>query len=331
MAGIIFSSKEHLSLAKAEVDAYFTSGVVVVDQGIFLTSKPVTQQEIQKFGFAKQSFIVRDSFSLDSLFEGENISEDEKTQRLIASCVTSLQKHAQDNYCLQEVFCFHPSITLFSQDFYKQIASKLPYKVNLSQPQLSFSIIVTNDLLYVLELVGENTDSAHKRRAHLQAVSKPIAIHPKIAKAMNILAQSEVIVDPCCGAGGLLIEVALQGFVARGSDIRQDMVQATKENAKHFGVVVAVTQQDFFDSKDSLPCIVTDLPYGRNSSLSLSKNSFYTRFFEHAQQLTKRLVVGLDSQISIQKNIESTLWIIDQEHEIYIHKSMTRKIYVLTQ
>ncbi|MFW5977265.1 MAG: TRM11 family SAM-dependent methyltransferase, partial [Candidatus Nanoarchaeia archaeon] len=281
MAGIIFSSKEHVGLAQAELESFFKEKLFSIAQGIFLTPTVIFEKDISLFGFAKESCNVLDSFSLAILFDGASFDA-QKKERLFRSCVKTLNAHAQDNYCVKQKKGDTQSISFLTRDLQKYVAKELSYKVNLSKPKKTFYVLQTKEMLYILELIATNEDSPRQRRAHLQAVSKPIAIHPKIAKAMNLLAQSNSIIDPFCGAGGLLIEAALQGFIAKGSDIRQDMVLATTKNANYFGVDIVVKKEDFFDIKKRLPCIVTDLPYGQNSSLSLDKNFFYKKFFKHA-------------------------------------------------
>ena len=329
MTGIISSSKEHLSLAKAELMALLETSVQEISPGIFLTPYYLDQEEINKTGFAKESFEIIDALPLEILSSKYlSSSDDEKKELIFNACTIFLEKNATDDYCIKQLLS-DSSISFLTKDLQLAVAKKLSYKVNLSNPIITFYCLQTKDMFYMLRSVATQEDRAHKRRAHLQAVSKPIAIHPKIAKAMNLLAQSKTIVDPCCGAGGLLVEAALQGFIAKGSDIRADMVLASQENAKYFDVSIDVSTQDVFRIDETLSCIVTDLPYGRNSSLSLSKDSFYLKFFEHAQKLTSTLIVGLDAKINLEELLVGTKWVLVEEHEIYIHKSMTRKVYVL--
>lgn len=60
---------------------------------------------------------------------------------------------------------------------------------------------------------------------------------PKLSQVMINLAMPEknsIIVDPFCGSGGLLMEAALMGYQATGSDISQDMIDCSKKNIDWF-------------------------------------------------------------------------------------------------
>ncbi|MBX6386789.1 MAG: RNA methyltransferase [Microbispora sp.] len=79
---------------------------------------------------------------------------------------------------------------------------------------------------------------AYKRR------SIPGTLHPPLAAAMVAMAGIEpgdTVVDPCCGAGTLLIEAARQQPGARlyGFDLSERAVTAARENAAELPVCVA--------------------------------------------------------------------------------------------
>lgn len=60
---------------------------------------------------------------------------------------------------------------------------------------------------------------------------------PKLSQIMINLAMPEkkaIIVDPFCGSGGLLMEAALMGYQATGSDISQDMIDCSIKNIQWF-------------------------------------------------------------------------------------------------
>ncbi|MEV4461022.1 methyltransferase domain-containing protein [Microbispora sp. NPDC049633] len=82
---------------------------------------------------------------------------------------------------------------------------------------------------------------AYKRR------SVPGTLHPPLAAAMVAMAgieSGDTVLDPCCGAGTLLVEAVRQrpGIRACGFDLAGRAVAAARENAA--GLPVAVTRAD---------------------------------------------------------------------------------------
>ncbi len=70
---------------------------------------------------------------------------------------------------------------------------------------------------------------------------------PKLAQIMLNLSQikkGEVVYDPFCGTGTVLIEAALLGFTAMGSDIDEKMVAATQKNLAALKLVGEVFLHD---------------------------------------------------------------------------------------
>ncbi|WP_233617596.1 TRM11 family SAM-dependent methyltransferase [Actinomadura sp. WAC 06369] len=82
----------------------------------------------------------------------------------------------------------------------------------------------------VLLRVGERP--AHRRAYKVESV--PGTLHPPVAAAMAQLADvrpGHRVVDPCCGAGTLLIEAAGQGASLEGFDLDAGALRAAARNA----------------------------------------------------------------------------------------------------
>jgi tRNA (guanine6-N2)-methyltransferase len=102
-----------------------------------------------------------------------------------------------------------------------------------------------------------------------KTVERPGSLKPSVAAAMLSLAGVQPghrLLDPCCGAGTILIEGALSGAIARGGDIDPDAVAAARLNAQAAGVSVDLQAWDAraIPLPDrSVDRIVTNLPWGR--------------------------------------------------------------------
>lgn len=111
-------------------------------------------------------------------------------------------------------------------------------------------------------------DKPLHRRTYKQE-SRVGTLHPPLAYAMALLAEpdeKQVIIDPFCGAGTIAIETALcrNSAAIFASDLNEEQVIQTRENARLAGVDINVQQAD----AGSLPYkdqfadhIITNLPW----------------------------------------------------------------------
>ena len=75
--------------------------------------------------------------------------------------------------------------------------------------------------------------------------------------------------DPFCGTGALLVEAALIGAQAHGSDIDPVMVAGSRENLRHEalpGHVRCIDARQLAGWGTAFDAIATDIPYGRSAS-----------------------------------------------------------------
>ncbi|NGO14172.1 methyltransferase domain-containing protein [Streptomyces sp. HC44] len=96
------------------------------------------------------------------------------------------------------------------------------------------------------------TDQPQHRRAYKRRTI-PGTLHPPLAAAMAAMADispGQVVVDPCCGAGTLLIEAALAqpGAHFHGFDLSPDAITAARANAVALpdtvGLPIAIDRSD---------------------------------------------------------------------------------------
>ena len=74
------------------------------------------------------------------------------------------------------------------------------------------------------------------------------------------------VLDPCCGAGTILIEAALLGAEVRGGDNDPAAIVATRANARGAGVNARVQRWDARHlplADGACPAMVANLPWGR--------------------------------------------------------------------
>ncbi|ODS35147.1 MAG: hypothetical protein A7316_04335 [Candidatus Altiarchaeales archaeon WOR_SM1_86-2] len=163
----------------------------------------------------------------------------------------------------------------------------------------------------------------------------PTSMHPKIARVLVNLARVKAgdrILDPFCGTGGILIEAGLMGIDAVGLDIDERMVSGAKKNLEFYGISgdAGVGNALEIDKKfQQMDAVVTDLPYGRSSFIpDPDLKRFCSKFIVSAYRVLKKgacLVLVLP----IEYEPDFSGFEIVERHDLYIHKTLTRRIRVL--
>lgn len=213
-------------------------------------------------------------------------------------------------------------------------------KVNLENPE-SFVRVVFNDskVFFGIRVGKINKKHFNIAKPHKRPFFHPSSLDPKIARCMVNLARvkkGEKILDPFCGAGGVLIEAGMIGIKVIGCDIDKKMVKGAIENLKYFGIKdFKVFQEDArkIKLKEKVDAIVTDPPYGISTSTKgeeLSK--LYYEFLLSAKDNLKDngiLCMASPHFVDIDKIIGKTKFKILERYEIRLHKSLTRIINVL--
>jgi tRNA (guanine10-N2)-dimethyltransferase len=211
-------------------------------------------------------------------------------------------------------------------------------KVNLNNPEIELRALITEKTAYVgIKKAEINTSYFEHRRGHLRPFLSPITLHPKIARALVNLTsvkKNEILLDPFCGTGGILLEAGLLGIQTIGSDIEQKMIDGCKKTLDFYNIKnYTLSRTDIGMIQQSLSlvdAVATDFPYGKSTT---TKGEDITRLYDRAftaiaSVLKKdgKAVVGLSdkSMISLGEKHLSLL----EVHEFRVHRSLTRYFVV---
>lgn len=181
---------------------------------------------------------------------------------------------------------------------------------------------------YCIARVVENIDRGlfQERKNQKRPFSSPVSLDPVLARVMVNLSEVNAggeIIDPFCGTGGILIETGLCGIKPFGLDLQEKMVEGACENLESYGILsYDVKQGDISDIEAvfsrKFDGVVTDLPYGQSSK---KEGEPLEMFLEKVPDLTDGKIVFMSDQSGIGN--------LEPEHEIYVHKNLTRYIYIL--
>jgi len=206
--------------------------------------------------------------------------------------------------------------------------------VDLTAPDVTVQCFSDNEYFVgiKIDVPGENFEG---RKPQHRPYFHPTSMHPKIARVLVNLARVKAgdrILDPFCGTGGILIEAGLIGVKVIGLDIDGRMVSGAKKNLGFYGIsgdVRAGNALEIYKKFQQMDAVVTDLPYGRSSFIpDPDLKRFCSKFIVSAYNALKKegyLILVLPTE----HKPDFSEFIAVERHDLYIHKTLTRRIRVL--
>ena len=221
----------------------------------------------------------------------------------------------------------------------KKRTNKFP-KVDLKNPKNLIEIIKIKNRYFVTKHLFDTDKSYLKRAGHLRPKNHPTTLDPKLARAcINLTGLNKgTILDPFCGSGGILLEAGFLNFNSIGYDLDENILFKAKENLKFYKTqnCVLINKDALKISKNDLrkiDAIVTDPPYGKGSKLFKQNiDNLYSEFLNNLNlKRNSRLVMIFPnfSNLSFLKSVKTKYKVINK-FNFYIHRSLTRFIYVLS-
>ncbi|HEY6283416.1 MAG TPA: hypothetical protein VIW22_05770 [Nitrososphaerales archaeon] len=173
------------------------------------------------------------------------------------------------------------------------------------------------------------------RRPRSRPFFHPSAIFPKLSRALVNLSrckENESFLDPFAGTGSLALEASIIGARVMAIDLSEKMTRGSLANMKHFGQDwLGVMRADSAISPiTKVDAIATDVPYGRASStrgrgtqeiIDLALTSL-----PKALKKGSMLVLMHPQIVGVKSTPEME---VEEEHNLYVHKRLTRTITVL--
>src|SRR5579884_45861 len=155
-------------------------------------------------------------------------------------------------------------------------------------------------------LIGIRLSDATMRHRQYKREHLPASLRPTVGAAMSWLARptpQDIVLDPLCGAGTILIERCLLAPVQRaiGGDIRDDAVSMARRNARSANVHAS---WHIWDARalpldaSSVTRIITNLPFGKQIGSHATNLELYTALIEEFDRVltTDGLLVTLTSE-----------------------------------
>lgn len=144
-------------------------------------------------------------------------------------------------------------------------------------------------------LVSLRLSDIGMRQRDYKDAHRPASLRPSVARAMALLsapADGDIVLDPMCGAGTLLIERALAGRYRKllGGDLDPAAVDAARENfgARHKPWELAVWDATALPLDDaSVDCVLVNPPWGRKVGSAPGNEVLYPALLAEAARVLK--------------------------------------------
>lgn len=213
------------------------------------------------------------------------------------------------------------------------------HAINLENPKRTLAIWFLPEAVAVVEVRGTRpifSARVVEERSHFS----PVSLHPSWSSALLHLARAKPgarVLDPFCGTGGIVLEAALEGYDAWGSDLDAWMVQGTLCTLADAGpdpLDGTVFEADIGQVPrlvERVDAVVTDLPYGRASGTEGEPiGTLHDRAlaaFHRVLSRGGRAVVGHADATALRAQAHG--FEVEATFEQFVHKSLTRRFVVL--
>jgi len=143
-----------------------------------------------------------------------------------------------------------------------ELANVIRAYPDLDAPSHRFLLIERDQGLCFGEILAESNHSyrQHDKKPYRTSASLP----SRLARALVNLAAppAQIILDPCCGTGSILLEAQALKLEACGVDWNPRMVGISRKNLAHYGYPAEVIFADYRAVERKADAVITDLPYG---------------------------------------------------------------------
>jgi len=211
----------------------------------------------------------------------------------------------------------------------------LDVTVDLENPAFELTVVDGRSRYVALTSPATMRQGWSLRRPRRRAFFHPAAIFPKLSRALVNLSrcrEGEVFLDPFAGTGSLAIEASEIGARVLAFDRAMRMARGSLANMKKFDQewLGVVNCDSFSPPVTGVDAVATDVPYGRASSTEGRDPEGVVR--DALAAVRPLLRSGSVFVIMHPKGIPAaadSAWSFEEEHDLYVHKRLTRSITVL--
>ncbi len=231
--------------------------------------------------------------------------------------------------------------TINPKNLFNELTSALKNTVKIHPRSKNvYKIIMYNELFILGKPIAYRPSREfQKRKPSKRPFFRSIALPIDFSRALINIARvkdGEVLLDPFCGTGSIIIEAALMNLKTLCIDIDWELAHGSYKNIRYYGlcstVILGDSTKTMFKYIDG---VATDPPYGRAASTHGEDiKKIYSSFLERMSLILKpRKYMSFIAPHWLTNYVDEQLcrngFIIVEKHYIYVHSSLTRVVYVV--
>jgi tRNA (guanine10-N2)-dimethyltransferase len=219
------------------------------------------------------------------------------------------------------------------------VARKCRARVDLEQPSTIVRVLVTEGIAAVGTVLSrEDKSGLNQRRPERRPFFRSVALEPRLCRLfVNLSRPAPPVLDPFCGTGGFVLEVAEYGLTALCSDVDRAMVEGALRNVKFYGLDHAI---DVFQAdarlapirSGALLSIGTDPPYGRQApSRGAEPRELLVAFLAEARRILKPggyVSFAAPHWLNVDQLVARVGLELAEKHFMKVHGGLTRVLCV---
>jgi len=153
------------------------------------------------------------------------------------------------------------------RDFERMIGTMITGPVDLNNPEVEFRAVLSEDRCYFGKVLFHfDRGGFDVRNPGKRDFFHPGVMMPRMARTLVNLSCAEpgdLLLDPFCGTGGILIESDILGIRGIGTDFDPLMIDGSRKNMADAVLIVSDATHLPFRT-GTIDAVVTDLPYGQS-------------------------------------------------------------------
>jgi len=161
------------------------------------------------------------------------------------------------------------------------------YLDNDAEADLNVRIFIEGDTASVgVRLGAKSLSKRPYKQQHVLGSLKP-AVAAALLSLANVTPGTRIL-DPCCGAGTILIEAGAYGVTAWGGDVDREAVEAAQFNAIQANASINVQQWDARAlpvANASFERVISNLPWGRAVNIDGPTQTLYQQISEEIERV----------------------------------------------
>ncbi|MEM4396881.1 MAG: N-6 DNA methylase [Candidatus Woesearchaeota archaeon] len=319
---LIETTKDLVELSLAEISSYFEIENHEKNYVIVKSNESILK-DFEKLGFAKNLYLIIFSFNAEQFIEKLKQEPTIKNQIPNNFFISTLDEKNKKDY--EEI---KKNIGLALEDNHHKIDFK----------GIPLYVIRINNKLYLLKKIKKANLDYNNFRNSIVPLNSATLLDTKLAKAMLNLAKIEkddVILDPFCGAGGILIEASKLNVKVFGNDLFHVQLRKAGMNLIWFRCknvkLVCSNAKDCEKLAEIIKPtkIVTDLPYGLRSKLREEIKILITSILKLRLRSVLLCIDNQEIDQFIKKTCNELNLILENEFNIPVNHFFRRKLYVI--